>query len=52
MKRFLRSSPPLPLIQEGQMSVSGDSGTMYWLTAEKGYACPGTMRLGQLTAVI
>ena len=37
----------LPLIQEGQLSVTGESMcTKYWLTAYEAKACPGKEWLG------
>ena len=37
----------LPLIQEGQLSVSGESMcTKYWLTVKEVSACPGKVWLG------
>ena len=36
----------LPLIQEGQLSVTGESMCMkYWLTAQEVKACPGKVLL-------
>ena len=37
----------LPLFQEGQLSVTGESMcTKYWLTAWEVWACPGKVWLG------
>ena len=37
----------LPLIQEGQLSVTGKSMcTKYWLTAQEVKVCPGKMWIG------
>ena len=39
-----------PLIQEGQLSVSGKECAQYWLTVERA-ACPVNVWLGKLTAL-
>ena len=51
MKYFLRSFVSLPLIQEGQLSVSGESVRTILVNRLEDYARPVNVWLGKLTAL-